>query len=219
MKFFSFVFMLMCLPQLLHAQTFAPRAGETGQVSSSTIDKAKTVRKTANKNVSKTPNKSDKASYVQKNFATTNRKEEAKKYDNTERKAFSFKIVKGKVVFDEERSILIWYSNYKTSRSFGSYMQCSLRIHVLNDLTVPINSLAFQLHWKNEAGLKMDAAFEMNKLQPGVNTYKDVVLLGDGCSIMDGTPMIEVNRCRAKGLSQDRCADAVKWFQNRRGEQ
>ena len=55
----------------------------------------------------------------------------------------------------------------------------------------------------------------MNQLNPGVRTYKDIALFGDGCFSMDKTPTIEINRCRVKGLSQEACADAVKWYQNK----
>ena len=56
----------------------------------------------------------------------------------------------------------------------------------------------------------------MNRLNPGVRTYKDVVLLGEGCFNLDKAPTVEVNRCRVKGMTQEQCADAVKWFQSKK---
>ena len=32
----------------------------------------------------------------------------------------------------------------------------------------------------------------------------------------DKAPTIEVNRCRVKGMTQEQCADAVKWFQSKK---
>ena len=55
-------------------------------------------------------------------------------------------------------------------------------------------------------------AREMNRVNPGVRTYMDVMLLGEGCFSMDKTPTIEVNRCRVKGMSEDKCSDAIRWF-------
>ena len=52
----------------------------------------------------------------------------------------------------------------------------------------------------------------MNRVNPGVRTYMDVMLLGEGCFSMDKTPTIEVNRCRVKGMSEDKCSDAIRWF-------
>ena len=82
-----------------------------------------------------------------------------------------------------------------------------MRIYVLNDLQDRINSLGVKLKWP-----EISTTVQMNRVNPGVRTYSDIMLLGDGCYTMDKAPTIEVNRCRVKGMSEDECADAIRWF-------
>jgi hypothetical protein len=144
---------------------------------------------------------------VKKNFSG---KEEEPKYNNTSPKIVSFKVVNGEVVLDKnkERSILVYYDNYQVLRGLDEYVRCSLRIYVLNDLTEKISSLGFKLYWP-----EISTSIQMNQLNPGVRTYKDIMLMGDGCFALDKAPTIEVNRCRVKNMSQDKCADAIKWYE------
>ena len=116
----------------------------------------------------------------------------------------------GEVILDEdkERSILIYYDNYQVHRGLDEYVRCSMRIYVLNDLKEKISSLGFKLYWP-----EISTSIQMNQLNPGVRTYKDIMLMGDGCFALDKAPTIEVNRCRVKGMSQEKCADAVKWYE------
>ena len=146
---------------------------------------------------------------VKKNFSVENKE---KVYDNSSRKIISFKIVNGEMIIDKDakRSILVYYDNYNVTQGIDGMTRCSIRIFVLNDLEQKINNFGFQLKWP-----KLTASVQMNQLNPGVRTYKDIALLGDGCFSMDKTPTIEINRCRVKGLSQEACADAVKWYQNK----
>ena len=148
----------------------------------------------------------DVAPAVKKNFSGI---DEKKEYNNSSPKVVSFKIVNGEVVLDEdkERSILVYYDNYQVHRGLDDYVRCSLRIYVLNDLTEKISSLGFKLYWP-----QISTSVQMNQLNQGVRTYKDIMLMGDGCFNIDSAPTIEVNRCRVKGMSQEKCADAVKWY-------
>ena len=131
-------------------------------------------------------------------------------YENKDGKVFGFRMVNGKIVFDndEERSILVYYDNVKTERGMDGIVRCSFRVYVLNDMEVSLNSLGFKLLWP-----KLSTTVQMDKVNPGVRTYMDTMLLGEGCFDIDKTPTIEVNRCRVKGMSESKCADAVKWFQ------
>lgn len=128
-------------------------------------------------------------------------------YDNSMGKVFQFRIVDGKVIFDDDRKILISYDNYKVEKGLDGIVRCSMRIYVLNDLTTHISSLGVKLKWP-----QISTNVQMSKLNPGVKTYMDVMLLGDGCLSMDKTPTIEVNRCRVKGMSEEECSDAIRWF-------
>lgn len=133
------------------------------------------------------------------------------KYDNSQRKIISFKIVNGEMLIDKnaKRSVLVYYDNYKVSQGLDGMTRCSIRIYVLNDLEEKITNLGFQLKWP-----KLTTMIQMNLLNPGVRTYKDITLLGEGCFSMNKTPLIEINRCRVKNMSQEECADAVRWFEN-----
>ncbi len=154
-------------------------------------------------------NNDDSFSPVETNFSGE-RQEVQKAPDNKdEPTVFHFKIVNGKVNFinADKRNILVYYDDYKIHRGFDKIIKCTIRVYVVNDLTEKISTLAFRLKWPD-----ISTTVLMNQLNPGVKTYTDLMLLGDGCLKLDHTPTIEVNRCRVKGMSQEACADAIKWF-------
>ena len=142
-----------------------------------------------------------------KNFEDDNK--EQKKYDNRIGQVVHFRFVDGKLEMDEneDRKILVYYKDYKLEKGLDNIVRCSMRIYVLNDLEEKISDLSFKLKWQ-----KIGTSMQMHNLQPGVRTYSDIMLLGDGCYAMDKVPTIEINRCRVKGKTQEQCADAVKWF-------
>lgn len=143
---------------------------------------------------------------VETNFNGQQKKDNT---DNEERHVFHFKIVNGKVTVDndKQRSVLIFYDNYQIHRGFDKMIKCTIRVNVLNDLPEKITALGFKLKWPD-----IMTSVEMNQVKPGVTTYTDLMLLGEGCLKLDKTPTIEVNRCRVKGMRQEDCADAIKWF-------
>ena len=132
-----------------------------------------------------------------------------KVYDNSLGKVIRFKIVDGEVQFleDKDRKILIYYDNYKVSKGMDNIVRCTMRLFVLNDLETKISNLGFKLRWP-----EISTSLQMQQIEPGVTRYTDVMLLGNGCFTMDKTPTVEINRCRVKGLSEEQCADKVKWF-------
>lgn len=134
---------------------------------------------------------------------------DAKKYDNTYGHVFTFHLKNGHIEFDNnsERKILVWYENFNVIKGMDGMARCSIRVFVLNDLTTRINNLGFKIIWPD-----IRTSVNMTKVNPGVNTYIDTMLIGDGCFTMDRTPVIEVNRCRVKGMSEEKCADAVHWY-------
>ena len=142
---------------------------------------------------------------VEKNFGEE--KKDEKKYSNTYGKVYQIRIENGKVVYDDERKILVYYDDYKVERGMDNIVRCSMRIYVLNDLTERISNLGLKLKWP-----EISTNVQMSRVNPGVKTYMDIMLLGEGCFSMDKTPTIEVNRCRVKGMSEDKCADAIRWF-------
>lgn len=198
------------------AQTFTPSMTGSKNVQKNTpATKLKTTEK---KSTSSTKNEAQQESSktstnlatVEKSFDTP--KEKTKKYDNTDRKVFHFKMVDGDIVFDDDnnRSILIYYDNYQIHRGLDNMIRCSLRVYVLNDFKTKISNIGVKLKWP-----KISTAIQMNNLNPGVRTYKDIMLLGEGCFSIDKAPTIEVNRCRIKGISQEKCAEAIKWYNNK----
>ena len=192
----------------VRAQSFAPGSGVAVKANSApavveqnkpqTVTDAKTEEKAEKKD-------SVLVNSVEKNFGAKEKEEE--KYDNTYSKVVHMRIVDDKVVFDDERFILIYYEDFKIERGLDGLTRCSMRIYVFNDLKDRISSLGFKLKWP-----EISTSLQMNQVNQGVRTYSDITLLGDGCLSMDKAPTIEVNRCRVKGMSEDKCADAIRWF-------
>lgn len=207
MKSLSLLGVLLLSPAVLQAQTLAIPSSNAAETSANSVQKTYSTTETAAETMQK---KETSPEYVVKNFNQNLQNNDDKKYDNSQQKAYSFKIINGEIVPDNRRSILISYEDYKINRSFDNWMRCSMRIYVLNDLTEKINNFSFKLHWP-----EISTTVQMNRLNPGVRTYKDIVLLGNGCLHLDKTPTIEVNRCRVKGMTQEQCADAVKWYRSR----
>ena len=202
------LFMLLTVSNMAEAQMFAPNQGSTTPKAAAQNTAAASSNQAAAK---KQPilDENGAPNYVVKKFDSD---DDSVKYDNSERKVFTLKMVGDEMVVDDNaRTILISYENYQINQSFDNWVRCSLRVYVLNDLTERVTNFSFKLHWPD-----IDASVQMNRLNPGVRTYKDIVLLGNGCFNLDKTPTIEINRCRVKGMSQEQCADAVKWYQSKK---
>ncbi len=202
------LFMMLTVSNMAEAQMFAPNQGSANQKAAAQNTAAASSNQAAAK---KQPilDENGAPNYVVKKFDSD---DDSVKYDNSERKVFTLKMVGDELVVDDNaRTILISYENYQINQSFDNWVRCSLRVYVLNDLTERVTNFSFKLHWPD-----IDASVQMNRLNPGVRTYKDIVLLGNGCFNLDKTPTIEVNRCRVKGMSQEQCADAVKWYQSKK---
>lgn len=202
------LFMMLTVSDMAEAQMFAPNQGSANQKTAAQNTAAASSNQAA---AEKQPilDENGAPNYVVKKFDSD---DDSVKYDNSERKVFTLKMVGDELVVDDNaRTILISYENYQINQSFDNWVRCSLRVYVLNDLTERVTNFSFKLHWPD-----IDASVQMNRLNPGVRTYKDIVLLGNGCFNLDKTPTIEVNRCRVKGMSQEQCADAVKWYQSKK---
>ena len=208
LKKICMLFMLLTVSNMAEAQMFAPNQGSANQKAAAQNTAAASSNQAA---AEKQPilDENGAPNYVVKKFDSD---DDSIKYDNSERKVFTLKMVGDELVVDDNaRTILISYENYQINQSFDNWVRCSLRVYVLNDLTERVTNFSFKLHWPD-----IDASVQMNRLNPGVRTYKDIVLLGNGCFNLDKTPTIEVNRCRVKGMSQEQCADAVKWYQSKK---
>lgn len=208
LKKICMLFMMLTVSNMAEAQMFAPNQGSANQKATAQNTAAASSNQAAAKKQS-ILDENGAPNYVVKKFDSN---DDSVKYDNSERKVFTLKMVGDELVVDDNaRTILISYENYQINQSFDNWVRCSLRVYVLNDLTERVTNFSFKLHWPD-----IDASVQMNRLNPGVRTYKDIVLLGNGCFNLDKTPTIEVNRCRVKGMSQEQCADAVKWYQSKK---
>ena len=213
--FWLFLLIAGCWSTPISAQVFSGAPAASQQITQpskptaqplapqNTVQSASTAPTKTNENANDNDNT---FSPVEKNF---NNEKQQKEVKNTDSKVIHFKIVDGKVEFesDDRRSILVYYDNYQIHRGFDKMVKCTIRVYVLNDLKEKITSLGFKLRWPD-----ISTSVEMSQLKPGVSTYTDLMLLGEGCLHLDKTPTIEVNRCRVHGVSQEACADAIKWF-------
>ena len=212
-----------------NAQTFSAGAEKTTTKADTVSQKTATLKTTAAKSTpaaktaqAKTTNLANSSSTKPKkeldnpnlqksvkNIGGLNLTARDKKYDNTYGHVFTFRLKDGRVEFDDnsKRQVLIWYEDFKVIKGMDGLVRCSIRVYVFNDMTERISSLGFKLIWP-----KIRTGVNMRKVNPGVRTHFDTMLLGDGCFTMDKTPVIEVNRCRVKGMSEEKCADAVHWF-------
>lgn len=208
LKKICMLFMMLTVSNMAEAQMFAPNQGSANQKAAAQNTAAASSNQAGAKKQT-ILDENGAPNYVVKKFDSD---DDSVKYDNSERKVFTLKMVGDELVVDDNaRTILISYENYQINQSFDNWVRCSLRVYVLNDLTERVTNFSFKLHWPD-----IDASVQMNRLNPGVRTYKDIVLLGNGCFNLDKTPTIEVNRCRVKGMSQEQCADAVKWYQSKK---
>ena len=139
-----------------------------------------------------------------------NKDDDEKKYDNSLGTVFEIRFDDDGVVFendDDNRKILVYYDNYKLEKGMDNLVHCSFRLYVLNDMTEKLSNISLKLKWP-----EISTNVQMVQVNPGVRTYIDTMLLGNGCYTMDKTPVIEVNRCRVKGKTEEQCAAAVHWF-------
>lgn len=195
-----------CYSFAASSQVLAPAKGSTAPAENSDKN-AKSEEQTFPKDFF---DKDGAPNYVVKNFGNKEKTQPTR--DPEERSVYSFKVINGEIVVDDnaDRNILVYYGNYKINQRFDNWISCLIRVYVLNDLPTKITSFGAKLHWPD-----ITTTIQMNHLEPGVKNYKDIMLLGEGCLHLDKTPTIEVNRCRVKGMSQEDCADAVKWFKSK----
>ena len=108
---------------------------------------------------------------------------------------------------EKESHIFIYYSNFSMTRSHAAGVGCRVRFNVLTTLDQRVMNLSVKLVWPN-----MTTNLSFDNINPNIETYLDYALFGDGCYKMDKIPNIIVNRCRAKGMSQEACAGKIRWL-------
>lgn len=110
----------------------------------------------------------------------------------------------------EDGNIFFYYSNFQIMRTAATGLGCRVRFHILNGLNSRVSNVSIKLVWP---GINTPLSF--NNVNPNTENYFDYALFGDGCYQMDKIPNIVVNRCRVKGMSQEACANRIRWLTKR----
>lgn len=107
----------------------------------------------------------------------------------------------------DDRFIFIYYDNFKIRTTMSGKILCDMRFVVLSTLDRRINNISFRLKWPN-----IETPISFNDVVPNVDTYVNYTLMGDGCYSLDKTPNIIINRCRVRDMSQQACAEKIRWL-------
>ncbi len=108
---------------------------------------------------------------------------------------------------EDEQLIFLYYKDFNVTRTMSGMVMCDVKFIVLTTLDQKINNLSFRLKWPG-----METSLSYNDVNPNEETYFPYTLVGDGCYTMDKIPNVIVNRCRVKGLSQQQCANKIRWL-------
>ncbi len=113
----------------------------------------------------------------------------------------------GSVEEDKKKpQIILYMRDFKISKTLNGNINCTMRFYVYSGLKEKINNLSYRLKWPS-----METALSFDDIAPNTKTYFDYSLLGQGCYSMDKAPNVIVNRCRVKGMSQQQCAQSIRW--------
>ena len=107
----------------------------------------------------------------------------------------------------EDELIFLYYKDFKMDRMMGGMVTCNVTFVVLTNLNRTLNNISVKLQWP-----EMTTSLSMDNVAPSTETIMTYKLLGNGCYSMDKVPNVIVNRCRIKGLSQQQCADRIRWI-------
>ena len=106
-----------------------------------------------------------------------------------------------------EGFIYLYYSDFSVRKMMSGSMSCDVKFEIVTTLDRRLNSLAIRLVWP-----KMQTPLTFLDVNPNQKYQMPYTLLGEGCYTMDKIPNIVVNRCRVKGMSQEECANRVRWM-------
>lgn len=114
----------------------------------------------------------------------------------------------GKVDPNQDTSLIfLYYSDFRMTRTYAAGVGCNLRFNVMTNLDQRLINLSVKLVWP-----EMTTNVSFNNVNPNIETYFNYALFGKGCYNMDKIPNIVVNRCRVKGLTQEQCAQKIRWL-------
>ena len=108
---------------------------------------------------------------------------------------------------DKENKINLYIKNFKISKNLSGLMSCSMDFYVHSTLSVPVSNLSIRLKWPD-----LEAPVSFDNVPSNKAVFKSHAFVGRVCYALDKTPNIIVNRCRAKGMSQQDCASRIEWI-------
>ena len=109
-----------------------------------------------------------------------------------------------------EGYIYLFYSDFSLHKMMSGSMMCDVKFQILTTFDRKLNSLAIRLKWPN-----METPLTFIDVNPNQKYHMTYSLMGDGCYSMDKIPNVIVNRCRIKGMTQEECAQRVRWIKKK----
>lgn len=147
-------------------------------------------------------NRYRKTNYGAGDFASN---KDAKK--TVDPKDITVKKLENNTISANEGSIKLYMRDFKISYNLHNSISCSMTFYVYPDINEKINNLAYRLKWP-----KMETVLSFSNVKPKQERSVKYTLLGKGCYEMDVAPNIIVNRCRVKGLTQQKCSSLIQWI-------
>ncbi len=178
---FAFVCCLDATAQMFDADMFQVQSGDS---------------KIQNQDAKKTPQKS----------VTNSSLRSAPRKSNNKAQKVSVREVQKTNTIDPNEKIYMYMRDFKISHNLNGIVSCNMRFYVYSTVNTTINNVSYRLKWP-----KMETALSFSNIEPKKAKYETYTLLGDGCYEMDAIPNIIVNRCRIKGLTQERCSSIIQW--------
>ncbi|MBO4284910.1 MAG: hypothetical protein J5895_01590 [Alphaproteobacteria bacterium] len=96
--------------------------------------------------------------------------------------------------------------DFKISKNLNGSITCDMKFYVYSTMKENISNISYRLKWPD-----METPLSFDNVAPAKAQFRKYALLGKGCYNMDKIPNIIVNRCRIKGMSQQDCANAIRW--------
>lgn len=107
---------------------------------------------------------------------------------------------------DPNEKIYLYMRDFKISRDMHNRTGCNMTFYIYSTANQKITNISYRLKWPD-----METPVSFNNVEPKQTASIKYALLGKGCYEMDSVPNIIVNRCRIKGISQEKCSSMIQW--------
>lgn len=111
----------------------------------------------------------------------------------------------GKINFEEEENIYLYYTNFKITQLLSGQPRCDISFVLFTSLSTTLSDISLRVQWP-----KINTGLQFQNVKPGEKNFYDYAFYGDGCYSMDKLPNIVINRCRIKGRTQKECASLFR---------